>query len=738
MKIDKYICIVLISIITIPSMAQKKDSIKINQGGNRNVMLNADNSVGPREVNIGLPSSVGGTTILQNGIPVVYWYWPEMPTTCWRQDATLTKTGLLGPAEAALETGGVGYDVDSYDNAGTDKFHVRGNLNSNHFGLLRGTTSISGPLGHGFKYVAGAYLSFDPGTFNPKGVTRYYADNTKMFKFGLTKDYNNLLGKGSVTVFYRYANSRQMQTSYYAPYVYNAGGKVDEYNGFKVGEDSYLINTSTITMKDPISGNYFQTDAIDGYRARSHSFDLMWKNWFHNGYYLDFVTRFRMANVGIHSPAMSGVNAAKGNYTYLDGSAYNGEYVQNVLMLNTKRTPIRTWITSAKLSKQFGHHYVTAGLSDWLYAQHRYLTESAYFYQSVEPDPQIIVPKSTTTAFLNGFYGFNSVLEYHDGTMNRAAFLLKDKWDVSNRLTLKMGARLEYQALRGHYIATAQRKDGTYGKSSIRNDFFNKDISVNGVYKITKQFGVLADLIHTELGGILGNYNTGIDPNMKQSKTNMADFGVYLNDKYISVVSQITYIKKTNYRGNSSFVNPETNESARAVVKYDVQTLGWTTDVIFKPCKYFNSHYLLTLQNPQYKNYGGTLTYSTVTRDYDFNGSCVTGISKVLMEIDPAFMYKDFTLTLNARYFGKQYANLSNTLTFASHWETFGRVSYKFTNFLSGYIGVVNILNQRGAKSTISGTDLMTTDEAKERYGTVLSGTYIRPFTIEFGMNFNF
>jgi hypothetical protein len=719
-------------------MAQKKDSIKINQGRNRNVMLNADNSVGPREVNIGLPSSVGGTTILQNGIPVVYWYWPEMPTTCWRQDATLTKTGLLGPAEAALETGVVGYDVDSYDNTGTDKFHVRGNFNSNHFGLLRGTTSISGPLGHGFKYVAGAYLSFDPGTFNPKGITRYYADNTKMFKFGLTKDYNNLLGKGSVTVFYRYANSRQMQNSYYAPYVYNAGGKVEEYNGFKVGEDSYLVNTSTMTMKDPISGKYFQTDAIDGYRARSHSFDLMWKNWFHNGYYLDFVTRFRMANVGIHSPAMSGVNATKGNYTYLDGSAYNGEYVQNVLLLNTKRTPIRTWITSAKLSKQFNHHYVTAGLSDWLYAQHRYLTESAYFYQSVESDPQIVVPKSTATTFLNGFYGFNSVLEYHDGTMNRTAFLLKDKWDVSNHLTLKMGTRLEYQALRGHYIATAQRSDRTYGKSPIRNDFFNKDISVNGVYKITKQFGVLADLVHTELGGILGNYNTGTDPDMKQSKTNMADFGVYLNDKYVSVVSQITYIKKTNYRANSSFVNPKTGESARTVIKYDVQTLGWTTDVIFKPCKYFNLHYLLTLQNPQYKNYGGTLTYSTGTRDYDFNGSCVTGISKVLMEIDPTFMYKDFMLTLNARYFGKQYANLSNTLTFASHWETFGRASYKFTNFLSGYIGVVNILNQRGAKSTISGTNLMTAEEAKERYGTVLSGTYIRPFTIEFGVNFNF
>ena len=36
---------------------------------NRNVMLNAANNSGPRDVNIGLPSTVGGITIQENDLP---------------------------------------------------------------------------------------------------------------------------------------------------------------------------------------------------------------------------------------------------------------------------------------------------------------------------------------------------------------------------------------------------------------------------------------------------------------------------------------------------------------------------------------------------------------------------------------------------------------------------------------------------------------------------------------------
>jgi len=717
-----------------------KDTLSIEKN-DRNVMLNASNNVGPRNVNMGLPASLGGTTILQNGMPVVFHFWPEMPTTCWRQDATITKTMLSNMSESALDAGVVGYSVSTYDNVGTDKFKGNCYLNSNHFGLLRESFNLSGPIANGYKYSIGTYINLDPGTFNPKGYTKYYADNTKLFKFGITKDYNSSLGKGSITLFYRFANSKSLQTSYSAPYLYGANGKVSEIDGFKIGTNSYLQNAGDVYIKDAFTGVINCINPIDNYKAVSHSFDLLWKNTFNSGLYTNFDFRFRYSNVGIFSPTLSGISKADNNYTYLDGTSYKGNYVQNCVLLNTKRTPIRTTFAKFELGKKGSKHDWSVGLHEWRYDVHKYVTESTYYYQEVAANPSIVIPKNAT-GYQNGFHNFNSIMEYHDGNMNKLALVLKDNWNITNRFNLKAGMRMEWLALRGHYIKSEDRKSGSLEGcplTNIKNDWLNKTITFNGIYKITSELGVLADAMYTEQGGILGNYNTGTTRNIKQSHIPMFDAGIYLNNKYINIVSKINYISRTNYSGNSNFVNPETGLVARTVVGYDVKTMGWTTDAILKPIKYFNLHFLITLQKPEYSNYSGTLNFSDgTTRDYNFNGSIVTGMSKVLLEIDPTLLYKDFTLSFNARYFSKQNANLTNTLTFESHWETFAQANYKLNKYISFNADIVNVLNQRGASGTISGTDLMNKEEASSKEGTVMSGTYIRPFTVEFGVRCNF
>lgn len=735
-----FITTALSVLVAFPTMAQK-DTVKVVKASDdsRNVMLNAANNVGPREINIGLPATVGGTNIFENGMPITYHFWPEMPTTIWRQDASFVGQGLMNIPETALESGTLGYSVSSQDNRGTDKLKIKGNLSGNHYGLMRGTVAVSGPIANGWKYSAGAYLSFDPGTFEAPGQTKYYADNAKLLKFALTKDYNNSLGKGMITFFYRYAHVKSLQTSYYAPFIYSDGGKVAEYNGFKIGTDNYLIGTRQFAMKDAFTGETKYMNPNDDYRANSHSFDVVWDNKFKNGFNFNFSTRFRRTEVGIASPVLLGVAKADGKYQYLNGQAYTGEYVQNVLTMNTGRTPIYTWVTQAKIGKKSGCHNWSLSLQDMFYHVNKYYTESTSYSHSVEPNPQIIMPIGAT-GYIDGFHAFNSVMEYHRGNMNKLALIVKDTWNATDRLELKGGVRLEWQGLHGRYMPTAERKGGLTGnEEKISNDWFNKTFTLGAVYKLTKVFGLQFDALYTETGGILGNYNTGVDPMLKKSQIPMLSGGIYLNSKYISVVSLLSYISKSKYRANSNFTNPATNEMARTLVQYDVKTLGWTTDVIYKPVKWFNLHFLMTLQNPKYGNYSGTLNFAKGgTRNFDFNGSVVTGISKFLLEIDPTFMYQNWNLQLHARYFGKQYANLSNTLSFEPHWETFARLGYKFNKNINAYVNVVNLLNQRGAKGSISGTDLMTAEEASSKYGTVMAGTYIRPFTVEFGIGFNF
>ena len=106
------------------------------------------------------------------------------------------------------------------------------------------------------------------------------------------------------------------------------------------------------------------------------------------------------------------------------------------------------------------------------------------------------------------------------------------------------------------------------------------------------------------------------------------------------------------------------------------------------------------------------------------------------MEIDPSYTYKDWRFWASFRYFSKQYANLTNALYFAERWETFGGINYKYNEHISLGATVVNFLNQRGAKGTINGAELIT--EPDPYYGRLLTGSYIRPFTVQASVTINF
>jgi outer membrane receptor for ferrienterochelin and colicin len=175
---------------------------------------------------------------------------------------------------------------------------------------------------------------------------------------------------------------------------------------------------------------------------------------------------------------------------------------------------------------------------------------------------------------------------------------------------------------------------------------------------------------------------------------------------------------------------------------YDVRTIGWTTDAIVGPFNGFSLHYLLTLQNPTYQNFSGTLPFKSGSKDYNFNDKIVSGISQVLMEIDPSYTWKDLRLWASARYFSKQTVNRSNTLYIAPRWETFAGLNYQVNSSLGINATVVNLLNQSGISGSVDATDLYTEEEAKDYInragGLLMTGTYIRPFTVEFGLKYNF
>lgn len=711
-----------------------KDSIKATsseQGGDRNVMLNAASAnAGPRNVNIGLPASVGGTTVLENDLPVVYFFWPEMPFKSWRMDGMTNGVKLLDLGQTAINIGDVGFSVGTYNNLGTDRLQGNIALNSNHFGLLNGTGNISGPLKNGFKYSVGAFVNYDPGTYkvSKNNIDRYLNDQTQLYKVALTKDYTFVGGTGSISAFYKFADSKSMTMQQYAPYKYHLDGSVTELDGFKIGNDNYIASQK-FTVRDAATGQIAERDALKDYGSVSHTLDFIGKNKFNNGLNLNYIVRLHSAKSGLYLPIMTGISEE----TYKDenGNDKTG-YLQGVMALASKKTPIKSLTSLFEVGKKSGKHEWKVGLNQWLYDIDKFTTEGVIYSQTVEANPKRIVGSE--------IYG---IAEYHNGTENKTAVFVTDKWDVSDVITLNAGARFEYQSLRGDYVNNDDKVNGIVyldnKKTDIKKDWFNKAFMLSGVYKMTKSFGLLAEATYNEQAGHLENYSAGNEPNLKKSKIPGAGFGIFFNHSLISVVSKATYIQRDEYRSTVNFTSSK-GTVVRPTVSYDIQTLGWTTDIMATPIKNFNLHLLLTLQSPKYKNYSGTVDFGAgeTPVEYNFNDNTVTGVSSVLLEIDPSYQWNKVRIWASARYFSKEYANLTNSLHFKGRWETFAGVNYNVNKNLEITASAVNLLNQRGAQGTISGADLFTNAEAENMEGAILSGTYIRPFTMEFGVKYKF
>lgn len=74
----------LLSTITLTAQ-NKKDSIA--ESSDRGVMLNAKSTTEPRQIEIGLPMNY--TAVSFNGLPAVYYYWPNTTSNHWRNEQLL-------------------------------------------------------------------------------------------------------------------------------------------------------------------------------------------------------------------------------------------------------------------------------------------------------------------------------------------------------------------------------------------------------------------------------------------------------------------------------------------------------------------------------------------------------------------------------------------------------------------------------------------------------------------------
>ena len=730
----------------------------------RNVMLNASDANKPREIQIGLPSE--DVTVYENGLPAVYSSSVHRLSAHWRSDASLKGTDLMTPSESAIATGNIAYAVSSFSELGQKEFKGKLNYKANHFGMQNVDLNLSGGIGDNWLYTASMYQNFDPGSFKLRFTD--YADRTQLYHFGITRILND--GKGRISLLYKYSNSKNPGNfANAAPFIYSGDGSIKKIDGFDPGMDSYVQRQGSFQYLNTKSGKMETWNMSDGSENHANEIALISQYQFDNGWLWKFNAKYMNAPhanfVDYGGSTISQVSEADG-YQLSDGSAYSGYIEGRRTWLHVGK--VSNALLTTEISKQLNNHKLMIGLNEWYYHLN-YYSSSFQWAGTVEAYPRTLSQMyvnpldPTQTARRSETFGYNELSpEYTKGSENKLALYFTDEWKVSPKFKVFYGGRLEYYRMSAEQISTPRFSGfhlGNYNTyaiaagsvvatehsieaKNVTKDKLNYAATLQLTYNLTRQFGLTADAtIATRFPRISEYAGTGpTEEQYKRVTIPLIRGGIFYKNDWIDLSSMVTYISKSNNIDQQNLTKPGTTEGKTVLLIYNIQTLGWTTSAEINPFKNFHMHALFTYQKPVYKNYNASVTFSDgKSMGVNANNMIVKEIPQVLIELDPKY---DITKNLNAwlsfRYFGKTYANLQEALYFNGHWETFGGINWNVNKKLSLGVSVINIFNEKGAKGTISGSELITKQEAGKYEGKYMSGSYLRPFTVEFSAGIKF
>lgn len=697
------------------------------------VMLNAKDATEPRQVEIGLPMSY--TAVSVDGLPAVYYYWPNTTSNHWRGEQLLARQGLQNIATTAIKFGEIGYGVDSYMERGGEKFKGKLKYQTNTFGAQNFDLNLSGKLAKKTYFTLSTYQNFDPGSMNLKFTN--YIDRAQFYTAGLTHLFND--DRGRFSVFYKYNETHPLTAlANYAPFTYDGDGKVSELKNFRMGRDSYLPVDGMMQYRNVKTGELVTDNLYDIIKTRTHEATALLDYDLGNNLSLAVKGKFS------HSKGHSGDQLTMGFYedadaTYADnGDAFHGTIQRRLSQINA--FCVKDALFVAELQKKTASHDWAFGINE-LYSNIDYARSTTQYYHEVAPNPRKLIYNGVEYANLNGS------TEYDKGFENKLAAYVNDTWRVSRNFRMGYGARVELFNLGVDYIGDKRFSDfhiganytdaegnkKTVGITHHTHTGLNYAVSVSPTYNITHNFGLTGEINFLRQYRHLEAYSGTSLPYYNNRPFILGRAGIFFNSSFVNLVSAFTYARRTNDYSRLTVMSENPNEDPVMVgASSGIETMGWTTDAMFTPFKGFTFHAMVTLQSPKYTGY----KFEAFNKTYDFSGKTVTKQSKLIVELDPNYTFDRFNIWASFRYYGKQYANVGNSVYFNGRWETFAGASYKASKMLTFNVNVVNFLNQRGAQGTIPGSELIT--DGSQYAGTIMAGNYIRPFTVEFGAKLNF
>ncbi len=709
------------------------------QEDKRNVMLNAESASAPRVINIGLPDSSNGAVVFVDGLKHAM----GLPRSQyhWAGGNAYEKVGTIDFMEAVVQYGEYSVPVNSITRVGSDTLSgaFTGATSSN--GLIRFDASLRGPLRGNWQFSLGAYVNYDPTSVN--APSRLFVDQKQIYQASLSRRWDD----ASLAMTYRlsFCNDRVDGGYSVAPFVYNGDGTIGLYEGFQLGRDCYMPADETVRWMDLETGQWREGEMSKMDRRRLHDFHITYKKKNLGGW--DFLAAFHLCYMAPSSwmkVQLAGIDQVSVSMGYMlpDGAGCTG------LIQNRQALYYNTWTLDPELRlearRTIGRHSIKAGTS-FVYARQYESSSSFRFAHTVEANPQRVYKNGQDT------WNVNRNSTWFDSWKVHADLYLFDSWRLSKTVLARTGVRIRgiyndvysVARLEGETINTRVEGFNLADPALAKKHHFQTPgldyvVSESFSWRISKGLSTVAEGFYSMTPKAATYYRNATLPSLKSIGNAMARGGLTLEGDWYDITALVSYVTSWNNAAQVSVTKQigGVSETLPWVAQYGIGTPGVTMDGSMRFGKLM-LHARATWQDPKYKNYRNEFVFSDGSVSViDYTGKTVTGISKLMIEVDPSYSWKQCRVWASVRYYSRQYVSRTNLACFKGHFETFVGAEVKFGKHSRVNLNIVNVLMDKGAKGSIDIAD--TIEDASALQGLIMAGSYIRPFTLDLSYTFSF
>lgn len=712
---------------------------------------------GPASVWVrGFPQSGGYAFLglMEDGLPLFQVGYLALGDQFYKIDETLDKVeAIRGGSAPILMQGASGAVINHISKTGGYLFTGDAKV---AYGIEQGSgridLNLGGPISNTTTYNVGGFYRSGTGIYD----YGYQANRGGQIRANVLQKFNDSKIKLKYNLKFLNDNVNWNMPS---PYRYNKNGDLDEVGGFDLKTDGFGTNNEDTEFSYILpSGEEQNIDLKDGFFTRIFSAGLEADFKLNQSWLL--TNKFRIDNI-THNNFTDVINEIEefnetDVFVYSDGTPItdptnhngNGLYTQSFLV--GVENDYDVFVDRLELSNNTDKNLLTVGGELFLLNLDLY-SSTAIVNKELKNAPRQIFnalqPLPASAAYFSPA-GINR----RGGKETTFSFYVNDKWDISKKLRLDSGFRLDNKSIDGYNFKNAGlpivTPDGIpipggtgYVITDDKLEFEDSRTSFSGTMGLNYKVGDDSALYlrGAIAGGAikLGDYDNIADienvKNIDGNRVFQSELGYKYRGEKIGVFSSLIYATLDNALTPIVLSNLVFQD-----VFISTRTISTEIEAQYKPTNNLLFRAVSTIQSSQYTNFNFDVPDGVPSPQpsYDWAGNQAERVPSILNSLFASYKHTRFTVSGDLRYYGSRWSSPANNVKLKAYSEFNLGLKYIFTKNLNLSMQASNLFNTLALVEGDSSGDLFVNPDLID--GKVRLGRRNLPRLVLFRLAYSF